>query len=136
MAANASETIGAFREHGVDVVMVSGGLRESILPLANELGVPDAHVYAVSVFFGTDGEYAGFEENSPFTRQNGKRTVVSQMGLKGPVLAVGDGVTDCEIKPVVDSFAAFTGFMKRDAVIERADYIIENFEQLRKLVLG
>lgn len=135
IAANARETIGAFREHGVEVVMVSGGLRESILPLANELGVPDAHVYAVSVFFGTGGEYAGFEENSPFTRQNGKRTAVSQMGLKGPVLAVGDGVTDCEIKPVVDSFAAFTGFMKRDAVIERADYIIENFEQLRKLVL-
>ena len=99
------------------------------------MGVPEARVYAVSVFFGTDGEYAGFEEASPFTRQNGKRTAVSQMELKRPVLAVGDGVTDSEIKPVVDSFAAFTGFTKREAVIERADYVIENFEQLRKLVL-
>jgi hypothetical protein len=44
-------------------------------------------------------------------------------------------MTDCEIKPVVDSFAAFTGFMKREAVIQRADYVIENFDQLRKLVL-
>jgi phosphoserine phosphatase len=135
IAANARETIGEFRESGVEVVMVSGGLRESILPLANKLGVPEARVYAVSVFFGTDGEYAGFEEGSPFTRQNGKRTAVSQMGLKGPTLAVGDGMTDCEIKPAVDSFAAFTGFMKRDAVIQRADYVIENFDQLRKLVL-
>lgn len=135
VAANARETLGAFRERGVEVVMVSGGLRESILPLASELGVPKARVYAVSVFFDTDGEYAGFEEESPFTRQNGKRTAVSQMRLKGPALAVGDGMTDCEIKPVVDSFAAFTGFMKREAVIQRADYVIENFDQLRKLVL-
>lgn len=135
VADNARETLEKFREHGIEIVMVSGGLRESILPLASELGVPDAHVYAVSVFFGADGEYAGFEEDSPFTRQNGKRTAVSQMGLKGPVLAVGDGMTDSEIKPVVDSFAAFTGFMKRDAVVERADYVIETFAQLRKLVL-
>ena len=135
VAANARETLREFRERGVEVVMVSGGLRESILPLARELGVPEARVHAVSVFFGADGEYAGFEEESPFTRQNGKRMAVSQMGLKGPTLAVGDGMTDCEIKPVVDSFAAFTGFMQREAVIQRADYVIENFDQLRKLVL-
>lgn len=132
---NARATLAEFREHGVDVVMVSGGLRESILPLASTLGVPDARVFAVSVFFGMDGEYAGFEEGSPFTRQNGKCTAVSGMGLKGPVLAVGDGVTDSEMRPVVDGFAAFTGFMRREAVIARADYVIENFEQLRKLVL-
>jgi hypothetical protein len=57
------------------------------------------------------------------------------MALQGPVLAVGDGITDCEIKSVVDSFAAYTGFMKRDPVIARADYVIENFDQLRNLVL-
>ena len=135
VAANARETLEEFRKYGVEAIMVSGGLRESILPLASHLGVPEARVYAVSVFFGTDGEYAGFEETSPFTRQNGKRTAVSHMDLKGPVLAVGDGVTDSEIKPVVDSFAAFTGFTKRAAVIERADYVIENFDQLRTLVL-
>jgi hypothetical protein len=39
------------------------------------------------------------------------------------------------MRPVVDGFAAFTGFMKRDLVVERADYVIENFDQLRALVL-
>jgi phosphoserine phosphatase len=136
IAASAQDTLAEFRDRGVEVVMVSGGLRESILPLATKLGVSESRVYAVSVFFDKDGEYAGFEENSPFTRQNGKRSAVSQMALNGPVLAVGDGMTDCEIKSVVDSFAAFTGFMRRDAVVERADYVIENFGQLRKLVLG
>ena len=69
------------------------------------------------------------------TQQNGKRTTVANMGLKGPILAVGDGITDSEIKPVVESFAAFTGFTRREPVIERADFVIENFDQLRELVL-
>jgi hypothetical protein len=39
------------------------------------------------------------------------------------------------MKSEVDSFAAFTGFTRREAVIERADVVIENFDQLRELVL-
>ena len=135
VAAGARETLAEFREHDVELALVSGGLREAILPLAKELGVREERVHAVSIFFGRDGEYAGFDERSPMTRQNGKRATVKEMDLRGPVLAVGDGMTDCEIRPVVDGFAAFTGFTRRDPVIERADYVIENFDQLRALVL-
>jgi phosphoserine phosphatase len=119
----------------VKVILVSGGLREAILPLARHLGVEQENLYAVSVFFGEDGEYAGFDDASLLTRQSGKRTTVGQMKLKGPILAVGDGMTDCEIKSVVQGFAAFTGFTRRKAVIEQADYIIEDFDQLRDLIL-
>jgi phosphoserine phosphatase len=135
VAPGAREALAELREHGVELVLVSGGLREAILPLAKELGIREERVHAVSVFFGNDGEYIGFDERSLMTRQNGKRATVKEMALKGPVLAVGDGMTDCEIRPVVDGFAAFTGFMKRDPVIERADYVIDNFDQLRALVL-
>jgi phosphoserine phosphatase len=135
IAAGAAETIGALRAHDIKVVMISGGLREAILPLAGELGVSEENVYAVSVFFDEQGKYAGFDDASLLTRQSGKRTTVGQMDLKGPILAVGDGMTDCEIKPVVQGFAAFTGFTRREAVIERADYVIETFDQLRDLIL-
>jgi phosphoserine phosphatase len=135
VAVGAREALAELRENDVELVMVSGGLREAILPLAKELGVGEERVHAVSVFFGRDGEYTGFDERSLMTRQNGKRATVKEMYLKGPVLAVGDGMTDCDIRPVVDGFAAFTGFMKRDPVVERADYVIENFDQLRALVL-
>jgi len=60
---------------------------------------------------------------------------VRDMGLRGPILAVGDGMTDCEIRQVVEGFAAFTGFMRREPVVQRADFVIENFDQLRELVL-
>ncbi len=135
VAPGAREVLAEFREHGVELVLVSGGLREAILPLAKELGIGEGRVHAVSVFFASDGEYTGFDERSLMTRQNGKRATVKEMALKGPVLAVGDGMTDCEIRPVVDGFAAFTGFMKREPVVERADYVIDNFDQLRALVL-
>jgi phosphoserine phosphatase len=135
MAARAPEIIAELSHHNVDVVMVSGGLREAILPLAKELGIPEQKVHAVSVFFAADGAYAGFDDRSPFTQQTGKRRVVEKMGLRAPVLAVGDGMTDAEMKPVVSSFVAFTGFKHRAPVVELADYVIENFDQLRNLVL-
>ena len=135
IAPRARETLAEFRGHGIELVMVSGGLREAILPLARELGVDERSLYAVSVWFDEEGNYAGFEERSLLTQQNGKRITVREMGLRGPILAVGDGMTDCEIKPVVESFAAFTGFTRRAPVIERADFVIENFDQLTELVL-
>ena len=135
IAPGAREVFTALRANEIETVMVSGGLREAILPLAKELGVEERRVYAVSIYFDADGQYAGFEEQSPMTRQHGKRITVRDMGLRGPILAVGDGMTDSEIKPVVDGFAAFTGFTRRDPVIQRADFIIESFDQLRTLVL-
>jgi phosphoserine phosphatase len=135
VATGARETLRMLRAANVQLVMVSGGLREAILPLATLLGVDAGALYAVSVFFDDDGNYAGFDDGSPLTRQTGKRTTVASMGLRGPILAVGDGMTDSEMKSVVDGFAAFTGFTRRTPVIERADFIVENFDQLRELVL-
>jgi phosphoserine phosphatase len=135
MAPRARETLTELRARGIELVMVSGGLREAILPLAKELGIDEQRVHAVSVFFDEKGNYAGFDERSPLTRQDGKRTTVRDMGLKGPILAVGDGMTDCEIRQVVEGFAAFTGFMRREPVVERADFVIESFDQLRELIL-
>jgi phosphoglycolate phosphatase-like HAD superfamily hydrolase len=110
-------------------------LREAILPLATELGIAHDRVHAVSVFFAEDGGYAGFDDGSPFTRQSGKREAVGKMKLRAPVLAVGDGMTDAEMKAVVNGFAAFTGFRRREPVVELADHVIRNFSELRALVL-
>lgn len=135
IAVGAAETVAELREHDVEVVMVSGGLREAILPLARKLNIPEQSVHAVSVFFSADGQYAGFDSRSPFTRQLGKRSAVEKMNLRRPVLAVGDGMTDAEMKGAVEGFGAFTAFKRRAPVIELADYVIESFDQLRHLVL-
>jgi phosphoserine phosphatase len=136
IAPHAKEAIAEMSANNVELFLVSGGLREAIIPLAKEAGVKEEHVLAVSVLLDADGNYKGFDEESALTLQNGKRKVVKQLVLKGPTLAVGDGMTDCEIRPAVDGFAAYTGFVRRAAVIKQADYVIEDFRELRELVLG
>ena len=135
MAPGARETLARLREAGVGLTIASGGFQQAILPLATELGIEPDRVHAVSLRFDERGGYAGFDESSRLARQYGKRETVESLGLEGPVLAVGDGITDYEIASVVDAFAVFTGFVRREAVIAQADYVLESFDQLLELVI-
>ena len=135
VAPGAREALARLREAGVSLTIASGGFHQAILPLATELGIESDRIHAVRLNFDERGGYAGFDETSRLARQYGKRDTVESLGLEGPVLAVGDGITDAEIASVVDVFAVFTGFVRREAVIAQADYVLENFDQLPDLVI-
>lgn len=135
IAPRARETLGRLRKAGVSLTIASGGFEQAILPLASELGIESDRVHAVRLYFDERGGYAGFDQNSSLATQYGKRETVKGLGLEGPVLAVGDGITDFEMASVVDAFAAFTGFVRRESVIARADYVVESFDQLLELVI-
>jgi phosphoserine phosphatase len=136
VAPGAAEALARLRAAGRTVVLVSGGLREAIVPFAATVGVPPADVHAVTVRFDPSGAYAGFDAASPLATQTGKRTVAAGLGLPRPALAVGDGATDAAMRPAVDAFAAFTGFVRRDPVVGGADHDVSSFSQLTELVLG
>jgi phosphoserine phosphatase len=136
LAPGAARAVRRLRDAGRRVVIVSGGVREAILPMTRKLGIPDEDVQAVPVRFTADGEYEGFDTASPLATAIGKRTVVEALALPPRVLAVGDGATDLAIRPVVDAFAAFTGFIRRDAIVQDADLVVETFDQLTDLVLA
>ena len=136
MAPGAREAVARLREAGVAIAIVSGGIREAIVPLALALGVNGSALRAVSVYFEPHGEYEGFEKDSPLATQRGKAQVVRSLGLGGPVLAVGDGATDVAMRPVVDAFAAYTGFVRREPVVQQADFVVESFAQLEQVVLA
>ncbi len=131
----ARDAIGTLREAGVHLSLVSGGLREAILPFAAGLGFTTKDVHAVELQFTPDGAYAGFDAATPLACAGGKPRVARTLGLRGPVLAVGDGSTDAELKPCVDAFAAFTGVARRESVVAVADYVITQFAELPALVL-
>lgn len=136
VATGAPEAIATLHAAGVRVVLVSGGLREAILPLAADLGIAPHDVHAVGVRFDEDGSYEGFDTASPLATATGKRTVVQELALPRPIVAVGDGATDLAIRPVVDAFAAFTGFARRAAIVKAADGELAAFHLLPELVLG
>lgn len=121
---DAIETIAALRAEGVHVRIISGGLKPAVLALARKLGVEEAAVAAVDVYFDENGSYAGFEEASPLTMSGGKRRVIESWQAPRPILMVGDGATDQEAQPVVDAFAAFAGVVYRAPVVAAADYVI------------
>lgn len=136
VAPGAAEAIERLRTADRRVILVSGGLREAILPVARELGLPDADVHAVPVRFDAAGGYLGYDEASPLARSSGKPEVVSTLGLPHRVLALGDGATDLELRRVADAFAAFTGFVSRTAVVAGADVVVTSFDQLVELVIA
>ncbi len=131
----APEAIRALRAAGVRVVLVSGGLRDAIVPFAAGLGFAATDVHAVEIRFAADGAYESFDPMSPLACAGGKPRIARTLGLPSPVLAVGDGSTDAELKPCVDAFAAFTGVARRESVVAVADYVITRFAELPPLVL-
>jgi phosphoserine phosphatase len=140
----AAEAIARLRDGGVRVALVSGGVRQAILPLARTLGVDPRDVHAVDVVIDMGGGYFAYDAGSPLATQHGKRAVADAMvagtlgapPLPRPVLAMGDGATDLAMKPAVDAFAAFTGVARRDAVVRGADHVLDTFDALAELALG
>lgn len=135
LAHGAKRAIGRLQDEGRRVVLISGGLREAILPVASLVGIPSRDVHAVSVMLDESGAYAGFESDSPLATTEGKRTVAARLGLPRPLIAVGDGATDLAMRPAVGAFAAYTGFVRREAVVDGADFVVESFDQLLEIVL-
>ncbi len=122
----AEETVRILRQERVKVRVLSGGLAPAVRVLARHLGIPDADVAAVEVYFGPDGSYAGFDMTTPLARSGGKREWIAAQGdkLQPPVLLVGDGATDLEARSVVSAFAAFTGVIARPDIVRQADVVI------------
>jgi phosphoserine phosphatase len=135
LAPGAIEILDELRSAGVKLALISGGIRQAVLPLASTLGFTHAEVFAVRVAFDAQGKYVGFDDKSPLVLTNGKGTILHRLYLPRPLLAVGDGATDLAMRSAADSFAAFTGFARRIAVVRAADHEVKTFDELRALVL-
>jgi phosphoserine phosphatase len=135
IADGAPAAIRAMLASGVDVHLISGGLLQAVSHVAERIPLPMEKVHAVAVHFNGDGSYAGFDSSSPLTTDRGKGEILAGLSLPRPALMVGDGMTDAEARPAVDAFAAFTGFVSREPVIERADHLVSNFHELLELVM-
>jgi phosphoserine phosphatase len=136
IAPDAVQSIKRMRSAGVQVVLISGGLRYALLRLAFHLGLGPSDVHAVSVRFDELGAYVGYDTSSPLTMADGKRRIVESLDLDGPVVAAGDGATDLAMREAVDLFVAYTGFVSRANVVEKADVVAESFTELERVVLS
>jgi phosphoserine phosphatase len=138
----AAEVVNALQLAGVEVRIVSGGLKSAVLDLAELLRIPAENVHAVSVeldplngawwnytrhrFSGNPDEaYLAFAP-TPLAESNGKSDLVRELAADGKrTLMLGDGSTDLVTKDVVRLFVGFGGVERRAAVAEGAEVFIE-----------
>lgn len=127
--------LAALRAAGWTPVILSGGFRNAIRPLADYLRVE--RVEAVDLFFDEVGGYAGFDEAYPTTRSGGKPEVIarlrSEFGAERVVM-VGDGVSDLETKPVVELFVGFGRYVAREKVRAGAGRFATSLAELPGMV--
>jgi len=131
----ANATISSLTARGWTCMILSGGFRPAIRPLADVLGV--ARIEAVDLFFNEDGSYRDFDRAYPTTRSGGKPEMVAALRRElNPerVVMVGDGASDLETKPVVDLFVGFGRYVAREKVRLGAHHFITSLEELTSLL--
>jgi len=122
MVQGVQETFQQLHEQGKQVHIISGGLKQAILPLAALLNIDEQHVHAVDVLLDDRGDYAGFNKQSPLARNGGKTEVCLQLNPNKLKMAmIGDGNTDMEAKKAGAFCIGFGGVVARKVVQEQAD---------------
>ena len=126
MVEGVEEVFNTLLAQGKQVHIISGGIRQAILPLAEKLGLPADHVHAVDVLFNDDGTYNDFDQQSPLAKTEGKAIVCKQL-LNGnaSIVMIGDGKTDLEAKNAGATVIGFGGVAERAIVVEQADVFVK-----------
>ena len=122
----AQTTIAALQQAGVVVHLVTAGIEQAILPLAEALNIPRRNVHAAALEFDANGNYEDFDRRSFLTCPGGKELAVRDVRARshGKAAFVGDGMSDLEAKPAVDLFIGFGGVVVRPRVKENADLYV------------
>lgn len=114
-----------------EVWLVSGGLEESLFPVAARLGIPRGHVLATRARWSPEGDLLGLDvEDKP---EQIRRHAAA---MAPPRILVGDGMTDYEPfrLGLVDSFIAFTLHARRASVVATGAPEARTVADLRRLL--
>ncbi|KJE89325.1 phosphoserine phosphatase [Capsaspora owczarzaki ATCC 30864] len=134
LTSGVKELVEMLKACGVDVYVVTGGFRQMIAPVIDELEIAADHVFANQILFENEtGSYAGFDDKALTSQSGGKGKAVALIKAKhenAVTIMVGDGITDLEARPPADMFIGFGGNVRRQAVQERADWFVTSFSEV------
>ncbi len=100
-----------------EVWIVSGMIKEVILPTAKILGIPDNQVLGIELDWTKKG--ARLQKDTPVDKVSIAKKKAELWSI--PKTGIGDGITDWELynQGLVDDFIAFTGIVRRPEVLEK-----------------
>ena len=125
-----------FQKNQGRIYVVSGGFKEFIIPVVAHLHIPENLVFANTFLWSEDDRVIGFDALNPLSQKQGKIRLLHALQLPTPLVVIGDGFTDAEIKNagVADRFYLYAEHTHRvhleamaDAVIYSLDDFIEYY---------
>ncbi|MET4080547.1 D-3-phosphoglycerate dehydrogenase [Pedobacter sp. UYP30] len=120
-----------FKKHADDVLIVSGGFKEFIIPVVSPFHIKKKNIYANTFVTNADGDIIDYDHENPLSQEGGKVKLLQQLKLKGDLVGIGDGYSDFQLREsgLVDKFYAFTENISRQTIVERADHITPSFDE-------
>ncbi len=118
-----------FKKNASNIYIVSSGFKDFIDPVVADFGISASHVFANTFTWSGNGTISGFDTTNVLSQDGGKPTLVKQLNLAKPVVVIGDGYTDYEIKKagLANRFIAYTENISRTSVVDKADFVASNF---------
>lgn len=123
-----------FLSHTDRIWIVSSGFKEFIAPVVHRFGIEPDRILANEFVWDKRG-IGHVAKASPLAHDQGKPKIVAAANFTQPVWIIGDGYTDYEIKlhGAADKFLAFTENVRRPGVVDVADHVLLNLEELIEL---
>lgn len=127
----AVETLKDLRRNGWKIIILSGGFKTLIEPLADFLEID--RIEAVPLNLDEQGNYINFDNTYPTTYNGGKPEIIRQLKTElnpTKIVMVGDGASDLETKPDVDLFIGFGRYTPRPKVKANAHHFLTALNQI------
>ena len=90
--------INFLNKYSDQILVVSSGFKEFILPITEILGIKSENVFANSFIFNENGDILGVDNTNVLSQTGGKIELLKSLKLEGHISVIGDGFTDYEIK--------------------------------------
>ena len=110
-----------FKNHQDEVLIVSGGFKEFIIPVVTEYQIKKENIYANTFIFDEDDKIVGYDRTNPLSQEGGKVKLLKELNLQGDIFGIGDGYSDFQLKEsgMIKKFFAYTENIERKSVQKR-----------------
>ncbi|NCD70484.1 HAD-IB family phosphatase [Mucilaginibacter agri] len=120
-----------FKNHQDEVLIVSGGFKEFIIPVVSDYHIKKENIYANTFIFDDNDNIVGYDRTNPLSQEGGKVKLLKELNLQGDIFGIGDGYSDFQLKEsgMIKKFFAYTENIERKSVTEKADHITPSFDE-------
>ncbi len=120
-----------FKEHADEVLIVSGGFKEFIIPVVSQYHIKKENIYANTFITDKDGKIIDYDHKNPLCEEGGKVKLMQQMNLEGNLYGIGDGYSDFQLREsgLIKKFYAFTENISRESIVLKADHVTPSFDE-------